>query len=359
MPLKAAFPPNRLDGDQFLDIFQPRDRISKVSSGNDAHEKLTLIMDPIRGDVQALARVRSETSSAQPRFAYEERFAMSVITVTRTTMLPSGELIPVLGQGTWHMAEEPPRRADEIAALRLGIDIGMTLIDTAEMYADGGAEELVGEAIEGRRDEVFLVSKVLPHHATRRGAVEACDRSLERLDVETIDLYLLHWRGPIPLEETIDAFDALIGAGKIRYWGVSNFDLDDMTELVDLTGGEEVATDQVLYNLEHRGIEFDLLPWCQRCGLPVIAYSPIEQGRLLRHPGLIAVAARHSGVTPAQVALAWVLRQDGVCAIPRAGTPAHVRENRAALDIRLTSHDLADLDRAFPPPTSKQLLAML
>jgi diketogulonate reductase-like aldo/keto reductase len=284
---------------------------------------------------------------------------MSVITATRTTTLPSGEMIPVLGQGTWHMAEDPRRRADEIATLRLGIDLGMTLIDTAEMYADGGTEELVGRAIEGRREEVFLVGKVLPHHATRRGTVEACDRSLMRLDVDTIDLYLLHWPGTIPLEETLDAFDALIGTGKIRYWGVSNFDVADLEELVDLTGGEQVATDQVLYNLNRRGIEFDLLPWCRRSGLPVMAYSPIEQGRLLRHPGLLSVAARHPGVTPAQVALAWVLRQDGVCAIPRAGKPAHVRENRAALDIGLTSQDLADLDRAFPPPTHKQPLAML
>jgi diketogulonate reductase-like aldo/keto reductase len=284
---------------------------------------------------------------------------MPVITATHTTTLPSGEMIPVLGQGTWHIAEDPRRRADEIAALRLGIDLGMTLIDTAEMYADGSAEELVGQAIEGRRKEVFLVSKVLPHHATRRGTIEACDRSLMRLDVDTIDLYLLHWPGTIPLEETLDAFDALIGAGKIRYWGVSNFEVADLEELVDLTGGEQVATDQVLYNLNRRGIEFDLLPWCRRSGLPVMAYSPIEQGRLLRHPGLLAVAARYPGVTPAQVALAWVLRQDGVCAIPRASKPAHVRENRAALDIRLTSRDLADLDRAFPPPTHKQPLAML
>jgi diketogulonate reductase-like aldo/keto reductase len=284
---------------------------------------------------------------------------MSVITAARTTTLPSGEKIPVLGQGTWHMAEDPRRRADEIAALRLGIDLGMTLIDTAEMYADGGAEELVGKAIAGRRDEVFLVSKVLPHHATRRGTVEACDHSLMRFDVDTIDLYLLHWPGQIPLEETLEAFGMLIGDGKIRHWGVSNFDVADMGELVNLTGGEEAATDQVLYNLDRRGIEFDLLPWCRRNGLPVMAYSPIEQGRVLRHPGLMAVAARHPGITPAQVALAWVLRQDGICAIPRAGKPAHVRENRAALDIRLTSQDLADLDRAFPPPTHKQPLAML
>jgi diketogulonate reductase-like aldo/keto reductase len=284
---------------------------------------------------------------------------MSVITAVRTTTLPSGEEIPVLGQGTWHMAEDFRRRADEIAALRLGIDLGMTLIDTAEMYADGGAEELVGEAIEGRRDAVFLVSKVLPHNASRRGTVAACERSLMRLKVDAIDLYLLHWRGAIPLAEALDGFDALVGAGKIRHWGVSNFDLADMEELFDLPGGEEAATDQVLYNLARRGIEYDLLPWCRRKRLPVMAYSPIEQGRLLRHPGLVAVAARHEGVTPEQVALAWVLRQDGVCAIPKATRPAHVRENRAALDIRLTSRDLADLDRVFPPPTRKQPLAMI
>jgi diketogulonate reductase-like aldo/keto reductase len=283
---------------------------------------------------------------------------MTVMTAVRSTTLPSGEGIPVLGQGTWHMAEDPRRRADEIAALRLGIDLGMTLIDTAEMYADGGAEKLVGEAIDGRRDEVFLVSKVLPQNATRRGTVAACDRSLKRLGVDQIDLYLLHWRGSTPLDETVDAFDALIGAGKIRHWGVSNFDIGDMQELVDLPGGDEVATDQVLYNIARRGIEYDLLPWCAHSGLPIMAYSPIEQGRLLRHPALQAIAERHGDVTPVQVALAWVLRQDGVCAIPQSGKPEHVRENRGALDVGLTSQDFADLDRAFPPPRSKQPLAM-
>ena len=283
---------------------------------------------------------------------------MTVLTAIHTTMLPSGESIPVLGQGTWHMAEKSRRRADEIAALRLGIDLGMTLIDTAEMYADGGAAELVGEAIDGRRHEVFLVSKVLPQNATRRGTVAACDRSLMRLGVDEIDLYLLHWRGMVPLEETLDAFDGLIGVGKIRHWGVSNFDVDDMEELLDLPSGSEVATDQVLYNLVRRGMEYDLLPWCQRRGLPIMAYSPIEQGQVLRHPALKVIAERHPGVTPAQVALAWVLRQDGVCAIPQSGKPEHVRENRGALDVRLTSRDLADLDRAFPPPTRKQPLAM-
>jgi diketogulonate reductase-like aldo/keto reductase len=282
---------------------------------------------------------------------------MAVLTEIRTIALPSGEAIPVLGQGTWHMAENPRRRADEIAALRLGIELGMNLIDTAEMYADGRAEELVGQAIEGRRDEVFLVGKVLPHHATLRGTITACDGSLTRLGVDDIDLYLLHWRGPVPLEETLEAFHELMRAGKIRNWGVSNFDVDDMAELMNIPGGEDVGTDQVLYNLECRGIEFDLLPWCERQGIPIMAYSPIEQGELLAHPTLRAVAMRHV-VTPAQVALAWVLRKDGVCAIPRASKPAHVRENRVALDIRLSAEDLAELDRAFPPPTRKEPLAV-
>ena len=210
---------------------------------------------------------------------------MAVLTALRTVTLPNGEIIPALGQGTWHMAEDPRRRSDEIAALRLGIDLGMSLIDTAEMYADGHAELLVGEAIKGRRDQVFLVSKVLPHHATVRGTIEACDGSLLRLGVDVIDLYLLHWRGPIPLEETLEAFERLRSAGKIGNWGVSNFDLADMQDLIDIPGGSEVSTNQVLYNLEYRGIEYDLLPWCERSGLPIMAYSPIEQGRILDHPG--------------------------------------------------------------------------
>ncbi|SED18171.1 aldo/keto reductase [Bradyrhizobium erythrophlei] len=279
---------------------------------------------------------------------------MTVMETTRTIVLPSGEHIPMLGQGTWHMAENPLNRTNEINALRLGIDLGMSLIDTAEMYADGGAERLVGEAIKGRRDEVFLVSKVLPQNATRHGTMAACDRSLARLGVHKIDLYLLHWRGLIPLEETIDAFETLVGKGKIRYWGVSNFDVSDMRELVDLPNGTNVAADQVLYNLERRGIEFDLLPWCQRSGVPVMAYSPIEQGRVMRHVTLKTIAAR-LGATPAQVALAWLLRQDGVCAIPQSGKSEHVRENRGALDVRLTPQDLAVLDEAFPPDRKQPL----
>jgi diketogulonate reductase-like aldo/keto reductase len=268
----------------------------------------------------------------------------------RMTALSSGESVPVLGQGTWHMAERGDRRRDEIAALRTGLDLGMTLIDTAEMYADGKAEELVAEAIAGRRDEVFLVTKVLPSHATRRGTVAACERSLRRLRTDRIDLYLLHWREEVPLHETVEAFMALVDAAKIRYWGVSNFDISDMKELVDLPGGTAVATDQVLYNLRRRGIEYELLRWCRRRRILIMAYSPIEEGRLLRNRALKAVAARR-GLTPAHVALAWVLRQSGVVAIPKAGTPEHVRENRAAVDVRLTKSDLQDLDRAFPPPT--------
>jgi diketogulonate reductase-like aldo/keto reductase len=256
------------------------------------------------------------------------------------------------------MAEDARRQKDEIAALRLGLDLGMTLIDTAEMYADGAAEELVGKAILGRRDKVFLVSKVLPSNATRRGTIAACERSLQRLRTDQLDLYLLHWRGSIPLEETLDAFATLVQAGKIRYWGVSNFNVSDLEELVSLPGGAAVATDQVLYNLTRRGIEYDLLPWCRKHNLPIMAYSPIEQGRLLSNSVIRDVASRHNA-TPSEVALAWVLRQENLNAIPRARTRAHVQENRAALNLRLTEQDLAMLDREFPPLTRPQPLEML
>ena len=256
------------------------------------------------------------------------------------------------------MAEDARRRNDELSALRLGLDLGMTLVDTAEMYGDGDAEELVGEAIRGRRDEVFLVTKVLPGNAGAGATIRACEGSLRRLGTDRLDLYLLHWRGSVPLDETLDGFTTLVDQGKIRHWGVSNFDRDDMDELVSLSGGEAVATDQVLYNLTRRGIEFDLLPWCEDRRLPIMAYSPIEQGRLLDHPSLGAVAERHEA-TPAQVSLAWVLRHDGIVTVPKAGTPAHVRENCGALDIVLTEDDFEELDLAFPPPTGRQPLEML
>jgi diketogulonate reductase-like aldo/keto reductase len=233
----------------------------------------------------------------------------------------------------------------------------MMLIDTAEMYADGGAEELVGKAIVGHRDEVFLASKVLPDNASRYETIEACEHSLRRLRTDRIDLYLLHWRGRVPLEETLDAFDELTRAGKIRYRGVSNFDVSDMEELVSLQHGDAVASDQELYNLMRRGIEYDLLPWCQQHDIPIMAYSPIEQGRLINNVQLKNIAAHHN-TAPAQVALAWVLRQHHMIAIPKA-PPTHVRENYAALDLTLTAEDLAELDRVFPPPTSKRRLEMI
>ena len=275
-----------------------------------------------------------------------------------TIQLPSGEAIPVLGQGTWRMAEGARPRAEEIATLRAGVELGMTLIDTAEMYAGGAAEELAGEAIAGSRDDVFLVGKVLPSNATRSAAIAACERSLQRLGTDRLDLYLLHWRGDTPLGDTLDAFSTLVDDGKIRYWGVSNLDRSDLDELFGLPGGDAIATDQVLYNLTRRGIEYDLLPWCRERGVPVMAYSPIEQGRMLDHPALSDVASRHEA-TPAQVGLAWLLSGDGVTAIPKASTAAHVRENRAALELRLTDEDLAELDAAFPPPSGPQPLEIL
>lgn len=276
----------------------------------------------------------------------------------RTIRLPSGESVPVLGQGTWRMGEQPNLRNDEVAALRLGIDLGMTLIDTAEMYGEGAAEEVVGEAVSGRRDEVFVVSKVSPHNASGKGVIAACERSLRRLGIGCIDLYLLHWRGSHPLAETIEAFGRLKRDGKIRLYGVSNLDARDMAELWALDGGPETAANQVLYNPSRRGIEWDLLPWCRDRGVPVIAYSPLEQGRRLRGKALQAVAERHRA-TPMQVALAWVLGRDGVMAIPKATRPEHVRDNRAALDLELTAGDLAELDRDFPPPTGPSRLEML
>ncbi|ANZ40782.1 oxidoreductase [Lentzea guizhouensis] len=277
------------------------------------------------------------------------------MTTARVT-LPSGEAVPALGLGTWHMGESRAARDDEVAALRLGLDLGMTLIDTAEMYADGRAEQVVGEAVRGRRDEVFLVSKVLPRNASAAGTVRACEASLRRLGTDHLDLYLLHWRGRVPFQDTLDGFAALVRSGKIRHWGVSNLDVADMGELTALSDG--CQTDQVLYNLSRRGPEHDLLPWLAERSIPVMAYSPVEQGRLLSSPVLAEVARRH-GATPAQIALAWVLRLPGVNAIPKSSSLAHVRENAAAADIRLTEADLADLNAAFPPPEGPEPLDVL
>ena len=274
-----------------------------------------------------------------------------------TVTLPGGRRVPALGQGTWRMGEDPDRRADETAALRAGIERGLTLIDTAEMYADGATESFLGEALEGLRDRIFLVSKAYPQNAGRTRLRQACQGSLKRLKAERLDLYLLHWRGGVPLAETVDAMEALRDEGLIEAWGVSNFDSDDVEDLLE-AGGDGCAANQILFNLTRRGPEFDLLPLLDKLSMPAMAYSPVEQGRLLGHPALDAVAKRH-GATGLQVALAWLLRRADTLVIPKAGTVAHVEENRAAADLRLTDADLADLDRAFPPPARKVPLEML
>lgn len=276
----------------------------------------------------------------------------------RTVTLPGGEKVPALGLGTWRMGERRDRRREELAALGLGLDLGMTLIDTAEMYGEGESEKLVGEAIRGRRDQVFVVTKFYPHNASRNGVPAACTRSLKRLGTDRIDLYLLHWQGSVPLSETVEALERLKDAGHIRHWGVSNFDVEDMEDLSGAPDGASCATDQVLYNLGRRGIEWDLLPWAEERGMPVMAYTPLEPGRLAGRPALATIAAGR-GVTPLQVALAWVLRRPQVIAIPKASTADHVRLNRAAHDIDLTPDELAALDAAFPPPARKRSLEML
>lgn len=274
-----------------------------------------------------------------------------------TITLPDGTAVPALGQGTWKMGERGADRAAEARSLRLGLDLGMTLIDTAEMYADGGAEEVVAMAIEGRRQEAFLVSKVYPQNSSRTRLPEACERSLRRLGVEAIDLYLLHWRGNVPLPEVAAGMERLVREGKILRWGVSNLDVADLEELGPALSG--CATDQVLYNLEARGIEFDLLPFAERLKMPVMAYSPVGQGgALLDHPTLRRIAARQ-GRSPAQIALAWTLRGGKVISIPKASGEAHLRENADVWKVVLTPEDLAELDSAFPPPKRKQPLEML
>jgi diketogulonate reductase-like aldo/keto reductase len=283
--------------------------------------------------------------------------------IMETTDIPrcefaDGTRVPALGQGTWTMGESAAHAGREVSALRAGLDLGLTLIDTAEMYGDGGAERIVGKAIAGRRDEVFLVSKVYPQNAGRKSLPAACEASLARLGVDHVDLYLLHWRGRVPLTETVDAFEALVRAGKILRWGVSNFDADDMAELAAVPGGERCATNQVCYHLGERGVEWDLLPWMRARRMPLMAYSPLGQADLLRDPRLIQVAAaeRH---TPAQLALAWTWRDGGVITIPQTANLAHLRENRGAAGLRWTAALATALDRAFPPPTAPSRLAVL
>ncbi|NYJ14436.1 diketogulonate reductase-like aldo/keto reductase [Rhizobium leguminosarum] len=271
---------------------------------------------------------------------------------------PNGAEVPALGQGTWAMGEDGGHAMAEIESLKAGIDLGMTLIDTAEMYGDGGAEEIVGQAIKGRRDEVFIVSKVYPWNASLKGTAEACEHSLERLGTDRIDLYLLHWRGSHPLAETVAAFEMLKASGKIGAWGVSNFDTGDMEELLGVPDGANVAANQVLYNLSRRGIEFDLLPWCQSRSIPVMAYSPIEQGHILHHPDLIRIAKAYQA-TPAQLALAFLLERDGVIVIPKTSNAARAAENRDCVSLEITDEDWQALDAAFPPPAKKKPLEML
>jgi diketogulonate reductase-like aldo/keto reductase len=276
----------------------------------------------------------------------------------RALPLRDGRSMPVLGQGTWRMGERAGDREREVAALKLGFDLGLTLFDTAEMYGEGGAEQVLAAVLAGRRDAAYVVSKVYPHNASRKGTVAACERSLKRLGTERIDLYLLHWRGRHPLAETVHAFEQLRADGKIGAWGVSNFDVDDMDELFAVPDGDRCAVNQVLYNIAHRGIEWDLLPWCREHGVAVMAYCPLDEGgSLLGSKAMQTIAARHTA-TPAQIALAWLLAQDRVVAIPKAARDEHVRANRAAADIVLAKADLAQIDTAFPPPSRKQPLAI-
>ena len=282
----------------------------------------------------------------------------------RTLTLPSGQPIPILGMGTWQMGENPKHRQREIDALRRGFELGLSLIDTAEMYGEGGAEEVIGQALlsgkadASRRSDLFLVSKVYPHNASKRGAIAACERSLKRLNTDYLDLYLLHWRSSIPLAETLDAFQTLQQSGKIRSYGVSNFAVKDMEAAIHRPGGSGITTNQVLYNLMRRGIEWDLLPWCRQHQMPIMAYSPIEQGRLLTHPILKAMAQSRN-VTAAQVAIAWLLHQDHVIVIPKSSRIEHVEQNRAALDLQLSGDELNTLNAAFSSPTQPTPLEML
>jgi diketogulonate reductase-like aldo/keto reductase len=303
------------------------------------------------GPAQAAPRVRSGRGMT----AFEKERPMLEMGHVK---LKSGAKVPVFGLGTWRMGERASDRAGEVKALKFGLDRGLTLIDTAEMYGEGGAEEVIAEAIAGRRDGLFLVSKVYPHNASRKGAIAACERSLKRLRTDRLDLYLLHWRGSYPLAETVEAFEKLEAQGKIRAWGVSNFDVDDMAELARVSGGGNCASNQVLYHLEARGVEWALLDESRKDNVMVMAYSPLGQARLLGKTALRTIADKHA-VTPAAIALAWVLRQPGVVAIPKSSRPEHLRANLKALDVRLDATDLAALDAAFPPPKRRGPLQML
>ena len=274
----------------------------------------------------------------------------------KTVALPSAERVPAFGMGTWYLGDDRSRRPAEVAALRFGLDAGIRLIDTAEMYGEGGAEEAVGEAVAGRRDEVFIVSKVYPHNASRKGVAAACERSLRRLKTDRIDLYLLHWRGNVPFGETVAGFEALRAAGKIRHWGVSNLDRDDLEEL--WASSHALQANQLLYNLARRGIEWELLPWQRERRIPTMAYSPIEQARLLKNKALVDFSRRH-GMTPAQAALAWLLAKDDIVVIPKAANTAHLADNLDALKVSLTKEQLGELDRAFPSPKGPSSLEML
>lgn len=276
----------------------------------------------------------------------------------KTVKLPSGDIVPALGQGTWFMGEGRKPHEEEVDALRYGIECGLTVIDTAEMYGNGGAEKVVGDAIADKRETVFIVDKVLPSNASLKNMRQACERSLRHLKSDYIDVYLLHWRGSHPLAETVEAFEELREEGKIRSWGVSNFDTADMDELLSVTPAETITTNQVLYNLSRRGIEFDLMPWCEQHNIPIMAYSPIEQGRILKYPQLQEVGDRHNA-TPAMVALAWVMQHNNVVTIPKSTTPLHIQDNRQAADMKLTEDDLALLDVVFPAPLYKKRLEML
>ena len=278
--------------------------------------------------------------------------------LSKTVTLPSGEKIPAFGIGTWRMGEARSRQKDEVAIIRLALDLGVTLIDTAEMYGEGGAEEVMGEAIKGRRDGLFIVSKVYPHNASHKGVTAACERSLKRLGTDRIDLYLLHWPGSVPIAETLEAFMSLKEGGKIRHYGVSNFDAGDLQETWDAPGGKDIAANQLLYNLTRRGIEWETLPWMRERGIPVMAYSPLEQSRLLKNRQLTDFSKAH-GITPAQAALRWLLAQDDMIVIPKSSDPERLKENLAALDQSLTAEQLAELDRLFPPPSGRKPLEML